>query len=1359
MVSRPRSTSVIGVFLAFFLCFASVGAVALPAQAAAASSTVTITSASPTALRLNPGSCSPSGTQAHYTVVKIPFDYGGGGGQVDFSLTINSSAATTGMIYQGAFLPESPGANCYITGWSQPGGAARTTTFGFSDIGAAGSPVTPWYLVLASDDPGNGVSASVSIAASQGTAALEPQMEPLRLATSTLPDGVVGSEYDGAVVASGGTGPYSYVMANLPAGLSSAPDGTISGVPTAAGVSVVSVSVVDSQGMSAAGVLQIDVAGPTIVLQPETLPKAEVGVSYSQTLTSSGGSAPYTYAIAEGALPPGLSLSAAGVLGGTATAGGPFNVTIRSTDAGGFTGERGFEFAVNDPQFGFGFWIDRTMAVLDPVRGVIWAVGGTGPYTYSIVGGALPLGVTMSSDGTVSGTPTIAGPYGFWVRAQDSSSGSGPYSASMYMMGTVDPLQLPSISPATLPAGVAGQPYSQQLTGGSGVEPFSFQLVSGPLPKGVGLSDEGLISGTPAASGTFPVGIGVTDSRGRESLVEYSLVVAKAAITVGPATIPGATAYSPYSVDLTAGNGVGPYSYAVVSGSLPAGVSLGSDGKLTGTPTISGTSNFTVEATDSSGGTGPVSASITYTLTVAAPTLPSVTPGAVPGGTAGLAYSQQLSGATGVAPYVFSIASGTLPEGLALSPAGLLSGTPTVAGAFTVGIKVVDARTLQSTASFTVDVAAPAISITPDTLPDGEVGIGYSVDTVATGGTAPFAFAVSGGSLPTGLALNAAGRLAGAPMVPGTSNFTITATDKLGFTGSRIYSLFTQPAPLVLGPETLPEPAAGEYYSAQLVTTGGYGDVSYTITEGALPTDLTLDADSGLIEGIPSAVGSYSFTVTSSDAAPAGDASPEPASRSYTVVVPSLPLHLVGSLPQAQVGSDYTGALAAGGGTGPYTFALQPAATLPEGLSLAADGLITGAPTAAGHYDLAVSLTDVYGSHSNVTGSLTVAPIVRLDPATLPDAQTGAPYSQQLTAEGGTAPYAFAVAPGTLPDGITLSTDGLLSGAPTGHGSTTFTVTATDAGGFPGTMSYTLLIAPAPLALGPVQLPVPTAGTPYSAQLSMSGGIGPFSFALTAGSLPTGLSLATDTGLITGTPTAVGSFSFTLTATDAGSAATGLPGPTGPAQFKAGALQPSALAMADAGTVSVSYTVEVQSASLLLDGGLPGGQAGRAYFAQLKASGGTGPYTFSFEAGSTLPSGLSLSASGLLSGTPETDGRSGFEVIVTDAQGSTGTHSLDLVIAPAAPAPTETPTETESPTPTETPTETPTQAATSTPPATAPTVSASTPATATPIPSPTAKAGLAWTGSGGTVWIPALGGIALLGGIAVLAMVRRRARH
>ena len=148
----------------------------------------------------------------------------------------------------------------------------------------------------------------------------------------------------------------------------------------------------------------------------------------------------------------------------------------------------------------------------------------------------------------------------------------------------------------------------------------------------------------------------------------------------------GQTGLAYTGVSLAASGGEAPYTFSVTSGSLPSGILLSAAGAFSGTPTIVGTSSFTVQVKDSE--TPAVTASQTFSITVQSPL--TITTTSLPAANVGISYSQQMTATGGVSPYTWSVATGSLPAGLTLSSGGLISGTPTASGSFTFTIQVVD---------------------------------------------------------------------------------------------------------------------------------------------------------------------------------------------------------------------------------------------------------------------------------------------------------------------------------------------------------------------------------------------------------------------------------------------------------------------------------------------------------------------------------------------------------------------------------------------------------------------------------------------------------------------------------------------
>jgi large repetitive protein len=197
---------------------------------------------------------------------------------------------------------------------------------------------------------------------------------------------------------------------------------------------------------------------------------------------------------------------------------------------------------------------------------------------------------------------------------------------------------------------------------------------------------------------------------------------------------------------------------------------------------------------------------------------------------------------------------------------------------------------------------------------------------------------------------------------------------------------------------------------------------------------------------------------------------------------------------------------------------------------------LIGTTTAAGSFTFTIQVTDGI-STASATFTITVngSPLI-FGPQSLPTAIVGSPYTPSLVTSGGTPPLSFAVTSGTPPSGITLGANGAFTGSPAAAGTSTFTVTATDASSPQQSASQSVTIQVAsPLAITTTSLPSGTLGAAYNSTLSSSGGLPPVSFAITSGTSPPGVTLASNgpqSATLSGTPTATGTFTFTVTATD-----------------------------------------------------------------------------------------------------------------------------------------------------------------------------------------------------------------------------------
>ncbi|PHV48495.1 hypothetical protein CSQ91_13395, partial [Janthinobacterium sp. BJB301] len=1010
-------------------------------------------------------------------------------------------------------------------------------------------------------------------------------------------------------------------------------------------------------GTSAPATVTITVGGPTITIAPSTVPAAAVGSAYSQSVTAADGTGPYTYAISAGTLPAGLTLNAAtGVLSGTPTAGGVFNFTVRATDSstgsGPYSGARAYSMTVTAPTITVAPTVMPAMTAGVAYSQGITAAGGTAPYSYAITGGSVPTGLSLAADGTLSGTPTAAGPYNFTVTATDSSSGSGPYTGSRaYSVTVVVAPPVAGAVSATVAYGSSANPITLNLSGGAATS----VAVASAAGHGTATVSGTSITYTPAAGYSGPDSFSYTASNGggtsAEAIVTITVTPSVPVAGAVSATVAYGSSANPITLNLSGGAAT---SVAVAS-AAGHGTATVSGTSITYTPAAgySGPDSFSYTA--SNGGGTSAAAVVTITVTPSVPIAGAVSASVAYGSSAN-PITLNLSGGTATSVAVASAAG----HGTATVSGTSITYTPTAgyAGPDSFTYTASNAGGTSASATVTVTVGNPSVSLTPATLPNATAEAAYTATLAATGGTAPYTYSVTSGTLPVGLSLNAAtGVLSGTTNVAGSFPVSIKVADSstgagAPFSASNSYTLIVVAPVISVTPGSLAAPKVATAYSQQLSASGGVAPYAYTVSAGSLPAGLTLSS-SGLLSGTPTAGGNFTVTVQ------AADAHQFTGTQSYTLVVSSATVSLTpATLPNPTAEAVYTTTLTAAGGTAPYTFSVS-SGTLPAGLSLnAATGVLSGTTNVAGSFPFSIKVTDSStgtGAPFSATNSYTVpvgAPTITLTPATLPAATVATAYSQPLSASGGVAPYAYTVSGGSLPAGLTLGSSGLLSGTPTAAGSFTLTVQAADAHQFTGTQSYTLVVSSATVSLTPAALSNPTAEAAYSATLSAAGGTAPYTFSVSSGTLPAGLSLNGATGVLSGTTNVAGSFPFSIKVTDS---STGVGAP-----FSA----------------SNSYTLAVAAPVLTLTpASLAPIRAGDAYSQTFTAAGGIAPYAYSVSSGA-LPSGLVLNAAtGIVSGTPTVAGSYNFTLQAKDAHQFTVQQALTLQVNQAPPpVPNETAT-------------------------------------------------------------------------------------
>jgi hypothetical protein len=339
------------------------------------------------------------------------------------------------------------------------------------------------------------------------------------------------------------------------------------------------------------------------------------------------------------------------------------------------------------------------------------AGGGTQPYAWTVVDGALPAGIALAADGTLSGAPTVSGTFLFTVQVSDSASPVGTATASLGITVLADPDSL-QVTTMSLPGGTVDSAYAVTFTASNGTEPYLWNVDAETLPPGLALSSGGTLSGIPTTVGLYTFVVEVTDSAETPESArrQFTMSVGTAPLTFVTVSLPNGVVGVEYQEALEANGGLAPYRWSIADGVLPDGLVLGeTTGVVSGTPTTAaGDVGFTIQVADASDPRKSATQSFQVTISAASQEL-VITTRAFGDGVVGVAYEGQVKAVGGTQPYAWSVV-GALPPGLALDGAtGVISGTPTSAGSFPFTVTVSDAGDPQQVASreLTIEIAAP----------------------------------------------------------------------------------------------------------------------------------------------------------------------------------------------------------------------------------------------------------------------------------------------------------------------------------------------------------------------------------------------------------------------------------------------------------------------------------------------------------------------------------------------------------------------------------------------------------------------------------------------------------------------------
>ena len=917
---------------------------------------------------------------------------------------------------------------------------------------------------------------------------------------------------------------------------------------------------------------------------------------------------------------------------------------------------------------------------------------------YRVTTNGLPPDLAIDpATGNITGIPTAAGTYTFRVSVDDSTvpTPATAESGDVSIVITNPPLGISTASP--LPAGSNGSPYATnfQATGGDEIT-YNWTLFDGAMPPGLALASPAntatvAFGGTPSAPGVFNFSLQVDDGDPNTppAIKAFSISIGPAPLTLSYPSPNVATRTVAFSTPLTPalGGGTAAFGYAVTFGSLPDGLTLNTaTGAISGTPTEAGTFTFQVTVTDS--GTPPqMATSGDIVIEVVNPPLQITTASTLAPATAGTAYTANVEAVGGDGAFSWTITGGALPPGLQLtnlsSAAVAITGIPERAGSFVVELSVADSDpdTSAPPKQFSVVVSPVISTLNPSFRTAGAAdlilqisGFGFVANQTIVSfgdvqlGTGEVAITATPSNPATTAVLSVPGS---ALSTPGPVSVVVT-TNGIPSNAST-FTIIGDTTLTITNESNLGTQSVGTAFEVDLHATGGNGNYTWSVAPGTtLPAGLSLDANSGVLNGILGQSGNLSFTIRVVD-----DASPGQASglKAFTLVVQDF-LVSTTSLPQARVGLTYTAQLAVSGGpTAPladYEWTLVGgASSLPAGLLFSAiTGTITGIPGPIGSpsQDFTIQVT----ARHVATGIVTPTRSLQLSVAgggldisvnSLPVAIVNETYGAvgslvKITPVNGTPPYVMELSPtsnnqlraaGFIPSIVTNSANASLTlgGIPTISGTFTVDITVRDAGNTSVQRVLNLIVLANPLVIKPETLPAVTVDTDFTQQLTVDGlsaeeqnaqpGQPVVAWTLLNGI--SGLSLNPLTGVLSGRFPSSGQRQFSIRA------------------------------VTNLRETIRQYSLTVETPRPTISTlSVPPSTVGQAYSAELSAIGGLPGYTW-LVAGITLPKGLSFDAATVnsanlrISGTPEADAQTrSFTITVRDSVGQTDSRDFTLSV-------------------------------------------------------------------------------------------------
>ena len=866
--------------------------------------------------------------------------------------------------------------------------------------------------------------------------------DPLHITSQRLEDGIVQAHYFQQLTVEGGSGDYIWHIDDgiHPKGLALNPQtGEFSGIPQDYVSDTITFSVTDSDGRTTYGSFNLSIVDE-LTIKTTQMPVFIDKAPYDFNIQTNGGIRPFTF-ILDGQLPDGLSFdSQTGRISGTvASSAAQYNIDLIVTDSFYPTNQMTW-ISYTIQTEAEGLQIISPLILPDAQEGQ-WTefqfqgVGGMPNYSWNIIDGSLPKGIALNVDtGSLNGIPLQNGTFSFQIQIIDTDGRTDTQDQTWKI---VKKLQIVSLS---LPNAPKNKWYSTIVKAVGGKKPYVWS-VDGALPDGLSLNPKtGTISGTPANSSiNLPFTLSVQDSDvpAQQSQKQLKINVTDQ-LYIYTQNLPQGKKGNYYRADIQAENGESPYEWDILQGDLPLGLDFyvsENKGIIEGTPSQAGDFQMTVQMNDNQYN-GPVYK--TYTLTVIDDV--RIMDQQLFTARRTSDYLFVLTAENGKKPYEWSLIEGRLPEGLQLysqSDSTFISGTVTPDAsdeAFT--LKVSDANGTECQWETMISVVDPLrLNMAQMNIHDAVQYFPYQTLFTASDGTKPYKWQINT-SLPDGLNYTFSDSQAfvyGVPAACGQAQFDVIVADSSNPVDKKIYTydLF-----IACQDDMHPDIDPGPYKT---------GSLSGRLTFNGMAAANVSVAMNGAAAGVSDANGDYELTSIYPGRYDVSFMHDDYCMRHAQVFIDpdkkaDLNVALYKSdgstltfqktdLSLAYENQPYNDAIQVTGGCRPYAFQLC-GQTLPEGLVLNTDtGKITGQSQTSGTYHLCIQVTESGGLTITAQTNLHVlADPFQVSNPHLSCAVQNLFYMDQIELENGLPPYKVTITSGTIPAGLSISDDAIISG-------------------------------------------------------------------------------------------------------------------------------------------------------------------------------------------------------------------------------------------------------------------------------------------------------------------------------------------